>query len=97
MESPPTGVIALNDEVAIGAMKAIKEWGFSVPKDFAVIGFDNLSIGQWVEPGLTSIAQNVSELIEKSVEFIQGVGDVVENSDFPIVKVEPKLIVRGSS
>jgi DNA-binding LacI/PurR family transcriptional regulator len=97
MESPPTGVIALNDEVAIGAMKAIKEWGFSVPKDFAVIGFDNLSIGQWVEPGLTSIAQNVSELIEKSVEFIQGVGDVVENSDFPIVKVQPKLIVRGSS
>ena len=45
---------------------AVKDWGYWVPKDFSVIGFDNLGIGQLVEPGLTSVAQNVSELIDRS-------------------------------
>lgn len=97
MESPPKGIIALNDEVAIGAMKAIKEWGYGVPKDFSVIGFDNLDIGQWIEPGLTTIAQNVSELIEQSIDIMQRISEGGNGSDIPIVKVQPRLIVRSSS
>lgn len=95
MESPPKGIIALNDEVAIGAIKAIREWGYAVPQDFSIVGFDNLSLGEWSEPTLTSIAQNVEGMIERSVQLMQD--DNMNDDEFSIVKVQPDLIVRGSS
>ena len=95
MESPPRGIIALNDEVAIGALKTIREWGYFVPRDFSVVGFDNLDIGEWTEPGLTSIAQNVEGLIEHSIQLMQD--ESAMEGDFPVVKVQPRLIVRGST
>lgn len=98
LENPPRGVIALNDRVAIGAMKAIREWGYEIPKDFSVVGFDNLEIGQWTEPTLTTVGQNVGDLIEQSVKLIQNLIDGMESASEPtVVRVQPKLIVRASS
>ncbi len=97
MENPPRGVIALNDRVAIGAMKAIKEWGYAVPADFSVVGFDNLDIGQWTDPALTSIGQNVAELIEQSIKMVQSLVATGEMDEAPLVTVQPKLIVRAST
>ncbi len=97
MEAPPRGIIALNDTVAIGAIKAIREWGYEVPKDFSVVGFDNLAIGEWIEPGLTTIGQNVNEISEKAIKMLEGLTEGSEAEVYPIVKVQPKLIVRGST
>lgn len=98
LENPPRGVIALNDRVAIGAMKAIREWGYDIPKDFSVVGFDNLDIGQWTEPALTTVGQNVGELIEEAIRCIQNlIESPVTPNDPPVVLVQPKLIVRASS
>lgn len=97
LEQPPRGVIALNDRLAIGAMKAIREWGYALPNDFAVVGFDNLEIGQWIEPTLTTVGQNVAELIDQAIKMIQALIDGAELSECPSVKVQPKLIVRASS
>lgn len=97
MESPPKAVIALNDTVAIGAMKAIREWGYAVPNDFSVIGFDNLAIGEWITPGLTTIGQNVAELSEKAIKLLNESDQNPAEFIYPIVKVQPKLIVRGST
>lgn len=98
LENPPRGIIALNDRVAIGAMKAIKEWGYSIPKDFSVVGFDNLEVGQWTEPTLTTVGQNVSELIEQAVVLVQNlVSEENKTEEMPAVTVQPKLIVRNSS
>ncbi|MDQ8185538.1 LacI family DNA-binding transcriptional regulator [Pelagicoccus sp. SDUM812002] len=98
LESPPRGVIALNDRVAIGAMKAIREWGYEIPTDFSVVGFDNLEIGQWCEPTLTTVGQNVAELIEKSVGLIEKlIGGQEKHEVGPAIMVQPKLIVRASS
>lgn len=98
LENPPRGVIALNDRVAIGAMKAIREWGYEIPKDFSVVGFDNLEIGQWTEPALTTVGQNVGELIEEAIRCIQNlIEGESDKSDPPVVLVQPKLIVRASS
>ncbi len=97
-ESPPRGIIALNDRVAIGAMKAIREWGYGIPSDFSVVGFDNLEIGQWTDPALTTVGQNVAELIEKSVELIEKlIAQGKPPSETPVLMVQPKLIVRASS
>lgn len=44
-----------NDMIALGAMKAFQDKGFSVPGDISVIGFDNISLCNYVSPGLTTV------------------------------------------
>lgn len=59
---PPTAVFACNDLMAIGALEAANERGLTVPRDVAVIGFDNIPATSWVRPQLTTIAQFPSEM-----------------------------------
>jgi LacI family repressor for deo operon, udp, cdd, tsx, nupC, and nupG len=61
-ESPPTGLFAVSDTLAIGAIKAFRRAGRRVPEDIAVVGFDNISLSQVFEPALTTIAQPMFEL-----------------------------------
>ena len=44
-----------NDLIAVGAMKALKEYGYAVPGDIAVVGFDNIPLSRIVEPSLTTV------------------------------------------
>lgn len=44
-----------NDLIAIGAMKALKQAGYRIPKDIALIGFDNLPMSSYIEPTLTTV------------------------------------------
>jgi LacI family transcriptional regulator len=46
---------AENDLIAIGAMKAFKQRGYRIPEDIAIVGFDNISEGQVMEPALTTV------------------------------------------
>ncbi|PGY11937.1 LacI family DNA-binding transcriptional regulator [Bacillus sp. AFS031507] len=57
LDDPPTAVFATNDEMAVGAMKAIKQRGLKVPNDISVIGFDDIPLCKLVEPELTTISQ----------------------------------------
>jgi DNA-binding LacI/PurR family transcriptional regulator len=54
-ESKPTALIAFNDILAIGAIKAIKEMKLKIPDDFSVIGSDNIEVGNYLDEKLTSI------------------------------------------
>ncbi|MEW6227668.1 MAG: LacI family DNA-binding transcriptional regulator [Bacillota bacterium] len=53
----PTAVFCLNDEMAVGALQAIKSAGLDVPGDIAVAGFDGIPMAAVVDPPLTTIAQ----------------------------------------
>lgn len=44
-----------NDLIAVGAMKALKQCGYRIPDDIAIVGFDNLPISNVIEPTLTTI------------------------------------------
>lgn len=44
-----------NDLIAVGAIKALKQYGCKIPGDIAIVGFDNLPIGTVIEPSLTTI------------------------------------------
>jgi len=50
-------VLAANDEMAIGALEALREHGCSVPRDVAIVGFDNIQDAQFVLPSLTTVGQ----------------------------------------
>ena len=51
----PEAILFANDQMLFGAMKALSEEGLKVPKDFAVIGFDNVPLCSYFNPTITSI------------------------------------------
>ncbi len=52
---PARGYFADNDLIAIGAMRAFQAAGYRIPQDIAVIGFDNMPIGNYISPPLTTV------------------------------------------
>jgi LacI family transcriptional regulator len=59
---PPTAVVAYNDLMAIGAMRAIRRRGLSVPADVSLVGFDDVAFAAYVEPALTTLRQETAEM-----------------------------------
>ena len=65
---PASAYFADNDLIAIGAIRAFKEYGYHIPKDISVIGFDGTSIGQVLDPPLTSMEVPRSRLGELAIK-----------------------------
>src|SRR2546421_3138306 len=57
----PTAVLAMSDMAAIGLMAAAREAGLRVPEDLSVVGFDDLPLAAWTDPGLTTVRQPIEE------------------------------------
>ena len=74
-----TAVFAMADVIAIGAIRAIREFGLRVPEDISVVGYDGLNIGDFLLPKLTTITQPTEELTQRSAALllkqIEGAGD----------------------
>jgi DNA-binding LacI/PurR family transcriptional regulator len=93
----PTALIAVNDEVAIGAMHGLQEAGLRVPQDVSVAGFNNLEVCLMPTPSLTSIDQRIEETIQASMEvLLPQLGQPLRPR--PIIRmIDPQLVVRGST
>lgn len=52
---PPTGIIAANDTLALGAMHAIASRGLHIPNDIAVVGNDNIDMAAIIRPALSTV------------------------------------------
>jgi DNA-binding LacI/PurR family transcriptional regulator len=63
-------VFALNDELALGAMRVLQQEGVRVPTDVAVVGFDNLTEGQFSLPSLTTIDPGRRQIAEAAVSAL---------------------------
>ncbi len=59
-----------NDLIAIGAIQALKEKKIKVPEKVKVIGFDDISIAQFIDPPLTTIRQPIYKLGEEAVNML---------------------------
>ena len=92
---PFTAVVASNDESALGAMQALTEAGHNVPKDVAVIGFDNRPEGAVQEPGLSSIHVPLFDMGYQALSRLYDhlVNDTKLDRN---IKVETRLVVRAS-
>ena len=62
MKSLPEVICAANDEMAIGAIKALQEKGIRVPEDIGVIGFDDIPMAEYINPKLTTIRRPTYDL-----------------------------------
>ena len=62
LDLPPTAIMSANDLTAIGALRAIRRHGLSVPEDFSVVGFDNIDFSDIIQPPLTTLHLSRSDL-----------------------------------
>jgi DNA-binding LacI/PurR family transcriptional regulator len=95
LKQRPTAIYAAGDNLAIGAIQAIKEAKLNVPDDFSIVGFDDIEISQYIEPPLTTIKQdtdligkNAAELVLRQIDKKQ---KIVKS-----VKVPIDLVIRGT-
>ena len=57
-----SNVFCFNDQMALGAIRAIEEKGYSVPRDYSVAGFNDFWISEWVTPKITTISQPMYDI-----------------------------------
>ena len=70
MENKPDAIFAINDPVAIGAMKTLQKNGIRIPQDMGVVGFSESKMAMVVEPNLTSVEQPTFEMGKIAAELL---------------------------
>ncbi|WP_347558860.1 LacI family DNA-binding transcriptional regulator [Robbsia sp. KACC 23696] len=70
MKPIPTGVVTVNDMLAIGLMSGLNKLKLKIPDDISVVGMDGLPIAAFVNPGLTSVAMPLAAMAEAMVERV---------------------------
>ncbi len=91
----PTAVFAFSDEMAIGALKTIRDLGLRIPQDISVIGFDDHDVSKYV--GLTTIHQPVAQYGDIAASILLSVlagetGDGGFNRELPA-----RLVIRSTT
>lgn len=92
----PTAILAINDEAAVGAMKAIKEKSkLKIPADISIIGFDDIDWATHAEPPLTTVRLPKEEIGSLAVSFLI---KQIEDEKFSGVKIiiPTELVIRSS-
>jgi len=90
-------IFACNDEVAVGAYKALRELNLRVPEDISLVGYGNMEVGQILESPLTTVDQQAEKIGESAAELlINKIKGKRKFSDIKKVKIDTKLIIRKS-
>ena len=66
----PDAIFAANDMMAIGVYEAARSAGLNIPKDFAVVGFDDIQLGRLLYPRLTTVHVPIAELGKKAIQYL---------------------------
>jgi DNA-binding LacI/PurR family transcriptional regulator len=92
----PDAILTMNDIMAMGVIKHLKESKIRVPEDISVAGYDDLVYSSLLETPLTTVAQPIQKMCKKAVEVML---NRIEHPDDSHEKVllRPKLIIRNST
>lgn len=91
-----TGVICASDPLALGAIRAVRRVGLSVPEDVSVVGFDDSAFMNCTNPPLTTVRQPIEAMGRTAVTLLVG---QIEGASVTSEELlfEPELVVRGST
>jgi DNA-binding LacI/PurR family transcriptional regulator len=91
-----TGYIAMNDMLAIGLLAGLRQCKRRVPEEVSVIGIDDIFLGTYLSPGLTTVRQPMQEMANAAVERVLA---RLKNNDEPAHELvfKPELVVREST
>ena len=88
-----TAFCCFSDIMALGTMKAIKDAGYRIPRDFSVTGFDGLAITEYTSPALTTIVQDMRRIGYEAVKMLHR---IMEGGEGGHELVPYELVQRGS-
>lgn len=92
----PDAVMTINDLVALGAQKALKEAGCSIPKDISLAGYDDVIFASISDLHFTTVRQDIPEIARLSVELL--IGRILGGTQKPVrTLIAPELMVRDST
>ena len=96
LKTRPTAIFCSDDYMAIGVIEQIKEQGLSIPKDIAVIGFDDIELCKYTIPTLTTVAQPLYEIGKSSAKVLL---EIISKETKPPVRkmLKTELIIRESA
>ncbi|MEE4496158.1 LacI family DNA-binding transcriptional regulator [Streptomyces sp. BE230] len=91
-----TGIVCASDPLALGAIRAARRRGLSVPSDLSVVGFDDSAFMTCTEPPLTTVRQPIEAMGRAAVDLLcaQIQGTQAHSGE---LLFEPELVVRGST
>jgi LacI family repressor for deo operon, udp, cdd, tsx, nupC, and nupG len=96
VERGVTGIICASDVLALGAIRAARRLGRSVPADVSVVGFDDSALMTCTDPPLTTVRQPIETMGQAAVDLL--VSQIDEAREFSDeLLFEPELVVRGST
>lgn len=95
-DSPPTAIFASSDQMALGAIEALRRRGLRVPEDVSIVGFDDLPEVRWSAPPLTTVRQPLADMGKLAARTVlrQARGEEIES---PRVELATQLVVRSST
>lgn len=93
-EEKPTAIFAISDDIAVGAMNCLLDYGFKIPKDVSVVGFDASKISTVCRPRLTTVEQPIELLAKLGIEkLIANIGTSINEKK---TYVPFQLLIRES-
>ena len=95
----PDGILAFNDVMAAGALKALQASGTAVPGGCSVIGMDGIPLGELVTPELTTLSLDLRAVGHAAVGLLDGLlsGSVQDRSPEAYLTLQHRLILRQSA
>ena len=98
MSPMPTAIMASDDGMATGILKAAFDLGINIPADVSVTGFDDIDCANFTIPGLTTIRQPMEEMSKLALDLLQ---QQIDHEQIPedevFNQIPPELIIRESS
>jgi LacI family transcriptional regulator len=92
------GIFAVNDLTAVGALKALKSQGISIPQEVSVIGFgDDTMLSEMVDPTLSSVVQPGFEMGRRAMQLLLDRIEGTNTNPAQLIRLDTTLNIRQSS
>ena len=92
----PEALLVANDQMALGALRALHQAGVRIPDDISIIGYDDTAESAWYQPPLTTIRQDFTALGERSVDWL--VEKLTQKEEMAFLPpFAPRLVIRETT
>lgn len=96
--TPIDAVFALNDAMALGALRALSARGVRVPEEVAVIGFDDVDDASYSSPSLSTVAPGRQQIARTAVELLTArIADPAADRPFVEIVADFEIVAREST
>lgn len=96
LEDAPTAVFCMNDDMAVGALRAVLEKGLQVPGDVSVVGFDDILFSGYLMPALTTVKRPIEQISRSGAELLLTILNKQVKKPQSTVYLPTEVIMRES-